>query len=168
MTTMMGDRRAMANDVYLCRNFPTFLAPQLCIASADLIQRESPLVYNSSAGQDRTAFTTAMVPSALAVSRETITSDYNLSTTYRRPGCELPKIDHATAKANPVATLFAAYQKDGASSRPRSLKAATANAHLDGAFSEIDARWGSVDAFLEKEVGATKGDLALLRLTCLE
>ena len=85
MTTMIGDRRAMTNDIDLYRNFPTSLAPQIRIVFADLIHRTGPLVYYCSARQDRTGFTTAMVLSALGLSRETITSDHRLSTTYRQP-----------------------------------------------------------------------------------
>ena len=82
-----------------------------------------------------------MVLSALGVSRETVTSDCHLSTTYRQPPSELPKIDGTTAKANAVVALFAAYQKDGASIRLRPLKDATGSAFLDGAVAEFNARW---------------------------
>ena len=98
----------MTNGIDLYRNFPTFLAPQIRIVFADLIHRMGPLIYYCSARHDRNGFTTAMVLSALGVSLETITSDHRLSTTYRQPQFELPRIDGATAKANPVAALFAA------------------------------------------------------------
>ena len=42
MTTMIGDRRAMTNDIDLYRNFPTSLAPQIRIVFADLIHRTGP------------------------------------------------------------------------------------------------------------------------------
>jgi len=51
-----------------------------------------------------------------------ILADYHLSTVDRRPQYELPAIDDATARSNPVAAMFAAYQKSGAYATPRSLK----------------------------------------------
>ena len=168
MMTMMGDRRALTNGVELYRNFPAFFAPQLKIIFNDLIRKRGPLAYNCSAGQDRTGFATAMILGALGVSRETVVTDYHLSTGYRQPQYELPPIDDAMARSNPVAGMFAAYQKSGATARAQPLKDATGKPFLDGALEEIDTRWGSVDAYLEKEVGVSKGDIALLRATYLE
>jgi len=158
----------MSNGIELYRNFPVFLAPQLKIVFDDLIRKQVPMVYHCSAGQDRTGFTSAMILSALGVPRATITADYHLSTAYRQPENELPPISEELAKANPVAGMFASYQKSGAYSQAQPLKEADGRAFLDGAFAEIDARWGSVDAYLEQQVGLTKGDLAMLRATYLE
>jgi len=168
MMTMMGDRSAMTNGSALYRNFPAFFAPQLKIVFDDLLKRRGPLVYNCSAGQDRTGFTTAMILSALGVSRETIVADYHLSTAYRQPRYELPPIDEATAKSSPVAGMFAAFQKSGSYAKAQPLKDAEGRPFLDGAFAEIEQRWGSVDAFLAKEVGVTLADLATLRAAYLE
>lgn len=168
MMTMMGDRRALTNGSTLYRNFPAFLAPQLRIVFDDLIRKRGPITYNCSAGQDRTGFATAMVLSALGVPRATIVADYHLSTGYRRPENELPPIDDAMAKTSPVAGMFAGVQKSPMAKVAQPLKEADGSPYLAGAFAEIDQRWGSVEAYLEKEVGVTKGDLALLRATYLE
>ncbi len=168
MMTMMGDRRALTNGSALYHNFPAFLAPQLRIVFSDLIRKQGPIAYNCSAGQDRTGFATAMVLSALGVPRATIIADYHLSTGYRRQENELPPIDDAMAKTSPVAGMFAALQKSPMAKVAQPLKEADGTPFLAGAFAEIDQRWGSVDAYLEKEVGLTKGDLALLRATYLE
>jgi protein-tyrosine phosphatase len=168
MMSMMGDRRALTNGSALYHNFPAFFAPQLRIVFDDLLRREGPIVYNCSAGQDRTGFATAMVLSALGVPRATIIADYHLSTGYRRPENELPPIDDAMAKTSPVAGMFAALQKSPMARVALPLKEADGTPFLAGAFAEIDAKWGSVDSYLEKEVGVTKGDLALLRATYLE
>ncbi len=168
MLTMMGDRRSFANGSALYRNFPMFFAPQLKIVFDDLTRKRGPIVYHCSAGQDRTGFTTAMVLSALRVARATILEDYHLSTALRRPENEMPRIDPALAASNPVAGMFAAYQKGGVTAKATPLRDPDGKAFLEGAFAEIETRWGSVDAYLEKEVGVTKGDLALLRATYLE
>ena len=80
----------------------------------------------------------------------------------------MPPIDEAMAKSNPAAGLFAAYQKSGSYAKAQPLKEASGRAFLNGAFAEIEARWGSVDAYLKKEVGVTKADRALLRASYLE
>ena len=168
MMSMTGERRALTNGVDLYRNFPAFFAPQLRIVFDDLLRRQTPLVYHCSAGQDRTGFTTAIILSALGVPRDTIIADYHLSTTYRRPQNELPPIDDAQARANPVAGMFAAYQKSGAYSKAQPLKDASGKAFLDGAFQEIEARWGSVDTYLEREIGVGPVQRAQLRALYLE
>jgi protein-tyrosine phosphatase len=168
MLTMMGDRRALTNGSALYHNFPAFLAPQLRIVFDDLLRKRGPIAYNCSAGQDRTGFATAMVLSALGVPRATIIADYHLSTAYRRPENELPPIDDAMAKTSPVAGMFAGLQKSPTAKVAQPLKEADGTPYLAGAFAEIDQRWGSVEAYLDKEVGVTKGDLALLRATYLE
>jgi protein-tyrosine phosphatase len=80
----------------------------------------------------------------------------------------MPKIDAETAKANPVAGMFAAFQGNAAYSKAQPLKDADGAAFLDSAFAEIESRWGSVDTYLEQEVGLTKADRALLRKAYLE
>ena len=62
----------LRNGVDVYHGMPRMLAPQLRIIFADLLHRQTPLAYNCSAGQDRTGFTTAMILSALGVSREQI------------------------------------------------------------------------------------------------
>ena len=163
MMAMIGDRKALTNGGNLYRNFPTFLAPQLRLIFEDLLAQKGPVVYNCSAGQDRTGFATAMVLSALGVPRTTIIEDYHLSTAYRRPEYEMPKIDPALAAGDPVAALFASYQRSPTVAKPQPLKDADGRAFLDSAFAEIGTRWGSVDAYLEKEIGIGKAERARLR-----
>ena len=150
------------------RNFPTMLAPHLKIVFAKLLANQGGLVYNCSAGQDRTGFATAMILSALGVSRDVILSDYHLSTTYRRPEFEMPRFDAAAQAASPVAALFAGYQKDPEASKPRPLFDANHRAFLEEAFDEVDSKWGSVDKYLAKEAGIGPVELARLRATYLE
>ncbi|MDE2596576.1 MAG: tyrosine-protein phosphatase [Sphingomonadales bacterium] len=144
------------------RGFPTMLAPQLRLIFAKLLRGEGPLVYNCSAGQDRTGFATAMVLSALGAPRETIIADYHLSTAYRRPENEMPKIDPGMAAANPVAAMFASYQR-APSQKPQPLKTAEGKAFLSFALEEIEAKWGSVDGYLKAELGLGPTEIRSLR-----
>jgi protein-tyrosine phosphatase len=171
MSGVMGERPAAIGedrmgDIY--RRFPTLLAPQLRILFADLLAGEGPVAYNCSAGQDRTGFATAMVLSALGVPRETIIADYHLSTTYRHPEFEMPKLDAATQAANPVAAMFGRYQQDPRYSKPRPLMDGEKRAYLEFALAEVEGRWGSVEAYLDKELGVDAADIARLRAMYLE
>ena len=171
MTAMMPtDPAAMAQHSLagLYRHMPVFFAPHLKLVFADLLSGDGPLVYNCSAGQDRTGFVSAMILSALGVPRATILEDYHLSTALRRPEYEMPKIEPAAHPGNPVAAMFAAGQDRSAMRKPRPLKTADGQAYLEQAFAAIDERWGSVDAYLEKEIGLTPADIAKLRANYLE
>ncbi len=150
------------------RNFPTLLAPQLRILFAKLVNSEQPIVYNCSAGQDRTGFATAMILTALGVPRETIFKDYNLSTGYRHPENEMPKIDVVAQANNPIALFFARNMQDPKNLTPKPLYGADGTPFLKFAFDEVEAKWGSVDAYLEKEVGLTPAKRARLRSLYLQ
>ena len=149
------------------RAMPKMLAPHLRLIFAKLLRGEGPLVYNCSAGQDRTGFTTALVLSALGASPETILADYHLSTTYRRPENEMPRIDPALAANNPTAAMFASYQRMP-NARPQPLKTAEGKAFLSFALEEINAKWGSVDGYLKQEIGIGPAEIRRLRAAYTE
>jgi protein-tyrosine phosphatase len=150
------------------RRFPALLTPQLRILFADLLSGQGPIAYNCSAGQDRTGFATAMILSALGVPRETIYADYQLSTTYRRPEWEMPRIDAAMAATSPTAGFFAQMQKTPAYAKPSPLLTPEGRPFLAFAFDEIEAKWGSVDAYLETALGVVPAEIARLRALYLE
>jgi protein-tyrosine phosphatase len=149
----------LRNGAELYRNFPQFFAPQLKLVFELLEKGDGPLQFNCSAGQDRTGFTAAMVLSALGTPREVIVADYLKSTALRRPEFEMPHFDPAAFPGNPVAQLFAAHPDSAATP----LVEADGTPFLAGAFAEIEARWGSVDAYLQQEVGLTPERIAALR-----
>lgn len=167
---MMGPNPAqtMRNGVSVYHPMPTSLAPQLRLIFADLLHRSTPLAYNCSAGQDRTGFATAMILSALGVSRDQILADYHLSTLYRRPEYEMPKLDAAAHPSDPVVQLFAQAQQSPAYATPQPLRDAAGTPYIQGAFDEIESKWGSVDGYLRKEIGLTAADIATLRRLYLE
>lgn len=168
MALMAGvDPSQLKNGGAIYRGFPALLAPQLTLTFDRLLESDRPLAYNCSAGQDRTGFVTAMILSALGVSREDIIADYHLSTPSRRPENEMPKISTEMVANDPVARMFAGYQKPE-NAAPEPLMDETGKAFLASAFEEIDARWGSVDAYLQAEAGLTPARLKQLRARYLE
>jgi protein-tyrosine phosphatase len=152
----------------LYANLPTMLVPQMRIVFGLLKRHEGPIVYNCSAGQDRTGFTTAIILSALGVPRDVIVHDYHLSTTYRQPRWEMPMINSAAFPDNEVAQYLARGQDQRATMKPRPLFDENGKSLLLDAFAVIDAKYGSVDGYLEKELGITAADIAALRANYLE
>ena len=147
---------------------PTMLVPQMRLVFDALKRHEGPIAYNCSAGQDRTGFATAMVLSALGVPRDTIVKDYHLSTTYRHPEWEMPPINLVAFPDNQVAQVLARGQGTGVVRKPQPLYDANGKSLLLSAFDAIDAKYGSVDAYLAKEVGVSAADIAALRANYLE
>jgi protein-tyrosine phosphatase len=168
MLTMMGNAAADPDVGAIYRQFPTLLAPQLKLLFQALLNDEGAVAVNCSAGQDRTGFATAMVLSTLGVPRATVYEDYHLSTRYRVPANEMPSLDAAAAAGNPIAQYFARMQKDPRAAVAQPLYDAEHHALLERAFDEIDKRWGSVDAYLQAEVGLSKQDLQRLRARLLQ
>jgi protein-tyrosine phosphatase len=150
------------------RQMPMMLTPQFKALFAELLRGDGAVAYNCSAGQDRTGIATALILSALGTPRDVILADYHLSTVYRRPEFEMPEFDAATQASNPVARMFASFQKDPAYKTPRPLVDGQGKALLESALAEIDARYGSVDAFLDKELGVGAADVKKLRAMYLE
>ena len=64
--------------------------------------------------------------------------------------------------------MFAAARKTPAWKTPTPLKDADGRPFLRGALEEIDAKWGSMDAYLAKEIGLTPADRVKLKRLYLE
>jgi protein-tyrosine phosphatase len=158
----------MHNGADIYRNFPLLLAPQLKLVFAHLLHERAPIVYNCSAGQDRTGFVTAMILTALGVDYDTIVADYHLSTRYRRPEFEMPPFDPALAASNPGLQMFAAWRTRPDWKTPQPLMDKDGQPFLRGAFDAIKDKWGSVDAYLQQDVGVGPAQIAQLRREYLE
>jgi len=150
------------------QTFPTFLIPQMRILFQKLTEDGTTVMYNCSAGQDRTGFATAMLLTVLGVPREVILADYHLSTVYRRPEFETPRIDPAVAAKSEGLKYFASMVNNPAASKPQPLFDADQKSFLNSAFAEIEAKWGSVENYLDKEIGVDAADIAKLRAKYLE
>jgi protein-tyrosine phosphatase len=157
-----------ANPVLsLYRSWPTSLAPQYRDIFQRLLKDEGAVSYHCSAGQDRTGVATALVLSALGVPRDVILADYQLSTADRRPENEIPKLEPGQYPGNVVADFYLRAQAAGPM-KTRPLYTAAGEPFLQETFDEIDKRWGSVDVYLDQELGIDKAKIARLRALYLE
>jgi protein-tyrosine phosphatase len=157
-----------ASPVNLYRSWLVSLAPQFRDVFHQLLKRDGAVTYHCSAGQDRSGVATALVLSALGVPRDVILADYHLSTQDRRPENEMPHIDPARYPGNVVAAYYVKAQASGKPTKPRPLYDASGVALLQQTFDEIDTHWGSVDTYLDKELGVNALDIARLRAAYLE
>lgn len=151
-----------ARDGY--RRFLTMLAPQYRAIFVEMLSHKGPIVYNCTAGHDRTGIATALILSALGVPLETIFQDYHLSTKYRRPEYEMPPIDPADFPGN----LAVSHSISARLAKPGPPPGSTDRPFLADTFDEIDSRWGSVENYLEQVLGIDSAHLATLRVNYLE
>lgn len=160
---IMPERRARIGNLY--EQWPVSLAPQFRLIFEHLLAGEVPLAFNCSAGQDRTGVATALVLSALGVPRETILADYHLSTSFRRPDFEM--VDEGleeSAKTNIVARYVLRMRAAGPQARaPRPLLDESGQPRLAATFAAIERRWGSVETYLDVQLGIDGADIARLR-----
>lgn len=140
------------------------LKPQLTLYFDALLAEEVPVVVNCSAGQDRTGITSALLLSVLGVGRDFIFEDYLLSTDFRRPDREKGDVDlEAAAEQNAFAAMMLQYGQDRDTSRPNPLVSADGTPFLQLTFDAIEARYGSVAAYLDEEIGVSPQEQARLR-----
>lgn len=160
--TAPGEEFSMGN---LYKNFPVILKPQLSLYFQQLLDHGTPLVVNCSAGQDRTGTASALLLIALGVPRETVVEDYLLSTDYRNPANEMKGIVLDSAgDDNGFAKMMLRYKKEGGrAARPEILKSADGTAYIDYLFAALDAEYGSVENYLDKELDVDAQGIARLR-----
>ena len=143
--------RQMMAGVY--KTLPREQAPAYRELFAKLEAGKGPLVVNCTAGKDRTGVGTALVLTALGVPYETVRKDFLLSN--GAPGMD----SLAGAISSPLAKL------------PPDVVApliGVDGTYLDGAFAQIRQDYGSIDNYLEKELGVGPRERAQLRRQMLE
>ena len=162
-TAVPGPGRIL--DLY--RTWPVSLAPQYRRIFHDLLRHDGAVSYHCSAGQDRAGVATALILTALGVPRATIMQDYLLSTADRRPANEIPPLTVGEYPGNVVADFYLKVQAAGPP-KPGPLAEPDGVPFLQAAFDAIEARWGSVDAYLNQELGIGPHEIAELRRLYLE
>jgi protein-tyrosine phosphatase len=125
----------------------------------DLAQGNAPLAFNCSAGKDRTGRAAALILTALGVPRETIVADYAM--TEKVADFEARRKARAEAKEG-------AQKKDlyGIEQMPPEVRAVLMRSDPDYIIAMLDQMekdYGSVLAFIQRELSVTDQELAELR-----
>lgn len=148
---------------YVYRGMGKLLAPQYRAIFRRLLADEGAVMYNCSAGQDRTGIASALILTALGVDRETILKDYHLSTALRRPQNEMPAVNPADYPGNLIVQYYVAASKKPGGAKPEPLYSTSGKAHLTQFFELIEREYGSVEGYLKTELGIGPLDVAKLR-----
>ena len=116
-----------------------------------LAEGDLPLVFNCTAGKDRTGVAAALVLSALGVPRDIIYEDYLLTNQFFERSCAV--LLHCRYQ-----DLFENISRDIWEPLMR-----VDHEYLDATFAHINAAHGSVENYLSDELGVTAAVLAQLR-----
>lgn len=144
------------------------IVPQLRSLFRLLLRDDGAIMFHCSAGQDRTGIAAALILSALGVDRETIVRDYHLSTASRRPKYELPPVDAADFPGNPIVKIYSAQRKNGGELKAQPLYTADGQSHIRMFLEYVDKTYGSVEGFLDSELGIDASDIERLQAHYLE
>lgn len=155
-TVTADDTRAMMAGFYA--DAPFKFADQYKRLMRLIIDGETPLVYNCSAGKDRTGVATALILTILGVPRATVTEDYLLSNRYYTP--DMPK---AGEKEDPMMAAFRRLPPDVV----QALMGVDAR-YLDAAFAAIEAREGGWDRYVREDLGLSAADVTTLKTRLLQ
>lgn len=109
------------------------------------------LLLHCTAGKDRTGLGSAIILLALGVDEKTVMEDYLLSNVYR-----------AEANKKTIEALKAQVQDENVIAAVTALMGVQKE-FLGAAIDEMKAKYGSIDAFLEKGLGITKAERAKLK-----
>ena len=139
----------------LYADLPEAQAPGYAELFRRLVAGAVPLVFNCTAGKDRTGVAAALVLTALGVPRETVREDYLLTDAAADFGRMAPgrKALDALAQLPPdvLAPLLSADP-----------------AYLDAAFAAIETRYGSIETYLAERLGVGAAALDRLRARYLQ
>ncbi len=121
-----------------------------------LSKGQVPMLFNCSAGKDRTGIVAALILSVLGVPKAAIAHDYALT-------------DHALDKLVEIFLTNPKYPSFGDGSREIYLPMLVADpAYLDIAFDEMTRRHGSISGYLNEVLGIGEDALAAIRDVLLE
>lgn len=152
MVLKEGYRRAKAKALFVdvMRAFADTLATDIKPIFGLLLNENdrTPLLYHCTGGKDRTGFTTAMILSALGVSREIITEDYLMSNYYRQ------EMNRKNMKRARLIGLDAETLEYAIMVRKE---------YMDAVFEVIDEKYGGTEKYLEVQFGLDEAKRNLLK-----
>ncbi|NPC96853.1 tyrosine-protein phosphatase [Nocardioides sp. zg-DK7169] len=152
---LLGDGKAeqIAADgpIDLIRSTPAregFAATLRTLAASDGV----PLIFNCTAGKDRTGVFAAVLQRLLGVSERTVLADYELSNSYRATG-NAATYERLSAAGVDLALIRPLLEQSGA--------------NLAGMFRAIEEDYGTFDRFLLRGLGLERSTIAALKARLL-
>jgi protein-tyrosine phosphatase len=142
--------------VSVYRRLPYDLRDAFSALFRQLASGNVPLVFNCTAGKDRTGVATALLLTALGVPHETILRDYLLTSQFFDRSCEL--ILKETNK-----TMFT-----GVDRTIWEPIMSTRSDYLDAMFDELNESHGSVARYLAEDLGVDDATIEKLKFILLE
>ncbi len=122
----------LMQDTY--RAFVSNNAQQYTQLFEHLLDADAPLVFHCTAGKDRTGFAAALILTSLGVPRDVVMEDYLLTNRfYRRPNTI---VGYGSTSEDVLNVIWRVQEE-----------------FLDAAFETVDADFGGLDAYLEKQLG---------------
>jgi protein-tyrosine phosphatase len=130
------------------RDFVAYNTPRFAELFAAMLQSDAPLVFHCTAGKDRTGVAAALILLALGADKDVVMHDYLLTNMYLKHPPDL-----GASRLPPLArAVLYGVQAD----------------FLEAAFTEIDLRFGGLDAYLAGPLGLGARELGELRRCYLQ
>jgi protein-tyrosine phosphatase len=143
------------------RQMPDQFADQYSEIFHHLAAFNSPLLFHCTAGKDRTGLASALILTVLGVPRDQVIADYVLT---EKAG----DFRGAPSPAAPAGTKDPYdYMRSMQSDLIRPLMRADP-AYLEAALDQIDKDYGSVQAFVNRKLGVSNTEIAILKAKLLE
>lgn len=141
-----GPEKSRAALIAAYRTFPEEHADSFAQMFRFLAEGQVPLAFNCSAGKDRTGVAAALLLTLLGVPRETVIADYALSDDIVDYRAQLQE----SVEANPSYAFL--LELPWETVEPLM---ASDPAYIESALNAIEQQHGSIDAFVERELGVT-------------
>jgi protein-tyrosine phosphatase len=151
-----GGAESVMLEIY--RRFPRYLAPTLQRIFARLLDAGAPMLIHCAAGKDRTGFVVAVLLRTLGFTHETVEADYLSSRDWRGVQQHRVALTERLAPSLPAAAIGEVLD---------AVLDVRVN-YLAAAFSAITEQFGSLDRYLNHEVGVSTQDCERLCQALLE
>lgn len=131
-----------------------------------LAQGKAPLAFNCSAGKDRTGRIAALLLSALGVPREVVVADYAMSddvVDFEKAFAAPASNSNTQKRESPFRAMMEQWSPEA-----RAVLLSSEPEFIEAMFEQIEKDYGSVENFLERELGVDDAKLAQLKARYLE
>lgn len=116
------------------------------------LEEDKAILWHCTDGKDRTGLAAMLLLTALGVDRETILADYLLTNEYNARQLAMVRAAFARRELNEHQRRIVSFLSGG-----------VAEEFLNNAFAALEERWGSVDGYLEAELGVGAAERRALR-----